>query len=165
MEEFDDHIEALWQAQDYVPYIINYLIRHHYVRNQDLFFDVVDTKKATEDTSKNYMLYERKKLQMTYIRNVYKTAGTYGQKTNVIDNERFLHALKQERSKFPICESMSNIGYYVQKHTFNQLGEGALLKIIVNHYKNDINQLKRISDSRSTALGVLLTSYNIVYHD
>ena len=64
-----------------------------------------------------------------------------------------------------VCDSMDTIGYYVQKYSFNQLGEGALLKIIVNHYKNDINKLKQISDSRSTALGVLLTSYNIVYHD
>jgi len=56
------------------------------------------------------------------------------------------------------------IGYYIKKLTFNELGEGACLKIIVNHYKADYARLKEISKSRGTNLDVLLTSYNISFN-
>ena len=167
LQEFDDHIEQLYQKENYLSYVINHLIRHHYVRNKDLMFDWVLTQKETQDTSKNYMLYERKKNQITWIRNNYKTSGKYGQKKVVIDNERLQMALKKCQGKglFPIADSEDKIGYYIQKHSFNQLGEGALLKIVINHYKDDINMLKLISKSRGTDLPTLLTNYNVVYTD
>ena len=167
IQEYDDYIEDLYQKEDYLPYVINHLIRHHYVRNKDLMFQWVLTQKETQDTSKNYMLYERKKNQITWVRNNYKTAGKYGQKKIVIDNERLQMALKkcQSRGLFPIAQSDDLIGYHIQKHTFNKLGEGACMKIIVNHYKHDINMLKLISKSRGTDLPTLLTNYNIVYTD
>lgn len=167
LQEFDDHIEQLYQKENYLPYVINHLIRHHYVRNKDLMFDWVLTQKETQDTSKNYMLYERKKNQITWIRNNYKTVGKYGQQKTIIDNERLQMALKKCNSKgmFPITDSDDKIGYHIQKHSFNQLGEGALLKIVINHYKDDINMLKLISNSRGTDLPTLLTSYNVIYRD
>ena len=167
IEEFDDHIETLYQNEDWLPYVINHLLRHYFVRNKDLMFDWVLTQKETQDTSKNYMLYERKKNQITWIRNNYKTVGKYGKKTVVIDNERLQMALKKCQGKglFPIADSDDKIGYYIQKHSFNGLGEGACMKIVINHYKDDINMLKLISNSRGTDLPTLLTSYNIVYRD
>ena len=68
-------------------------------------------------------------------------------------------------SEFPITDSEEKIGYHVQRMSFRKLGEGALLKIIINHYKGDIQRLKEIGSSRGTDLGVLLTSYNITYTD
>jgi hypothetical protein len=165
LDELDNHIEELYQDGQWVPYIINWLLRHHYVRNQDLLFDFVTTQKETKDTSKNYMLFERKHQRLTYIRNKYKTASKYGQKTVVIDTERFIMAIKKANAmgKFPLARDETTIGYYVQMHSFRKLGEGVIMKMVVNHHKHDINELKRISQSRGTDLPVLLTNYNIVY--
>ena len=48
-----------------------------------------------------------------------------------------------------------------QKLSYNSLGEGALLKMIVNHHRGDISKLQEIAESRGTAVLTLLTSYNI----
>ena len=46
-----------------------------------------------------------------------------------------------------------------------ECGESNLLKIIINHYKDQITKLKEISMNRGTDLNTLLTSYNINYTD
>lgn len=167
LDEFDNFLEQLWKGGKCKDYIINYLIRHHYVRNQDLLFDVVD-KKSEINTSGNYIWIDRRNQRCVYFRNKYKTAGTYGPKQTIIDNERFLSAIKKchrAMTVFPLTDSEEKIGYHVQKSTFRKLGEGLCLKIIINHYKGDINRLKEISASRGTDIGTLLTSYNITYND
>ena len=128
-----------------------------------MIFDYIETHKEAADTTKNYMLYERKKKQVTYIRNVYKTSNTYGPKENVITDPNFITAIRMMKDRFPIINSESKIGYYVQKYSFQELGEGALLKVIINEYRDNINVIKRISESRGTNLPTLLTSYNITY--
>ena len=165
--EFDAYIELLWSNKKYKEYIINFLIRHHYVRNKDLLFDIVDKKSEIDEIS-NWLWIDRRNQRCVYYRNDYKTANTYGPKTSVIDNERFLKAAKmchKNLSDFPITDSEDKIGYHIMKLTFKKLGEGALLKIIINHYKSDIQRLKEISSSRGTDLGVLLTNYNVTYQD
>ena len=169
LSEFDLFLEDLWKMNKFREYIVNYLIRHHYVRNMDLIFDIVETKRETlENENANYLWLDRKKQVVHYIRNNYKTARTYGQKVTKIDNERFLTAVKKCHRQlycFPITEDPDKIGYYIQKMSFRELGEGACMKIIINHYRNDITRLKEISQSRGTNLEVLLTSYNITYQD
>ena len=165
--EFDNYLELLWSDKKYKEYIINFLIRHHYVRNKDLLFDTTE-KKSDIDQEHNWLWIDRRNQRCVYYRNDYKTASTYGPKETVIDNERFLKAAKMCHKKmdiFPITDSEDKIGYHIQKLSFRKLGEGALLKIIINHYKSDIQRLKEISSSRGTDLGVLLTNYNITYTD
>ena len=48
LDEFDNFIESLWQKSKHKEYIINYLIRHCNVQNQDLIFDIVDKKADTK---------------------------------------------------------------------------------------------------------------------
>lgn len=165
LDDFDAYLETLWKEYRLKEYIINYLIRHHCVRNQDLIFHVVERKSDTTDETKNYMWIDRKKQRCVFIRNVYKTSGTYGQKQAILTNERFLAALKKTKSMWPLTEDQFKIGYYIQKFSYNQLGESNLLKIIINHYKGDISKLKEISESRGTDLNTLLTSYNVNYTD
>ena len=57
------------------------------------------------------------------------------------------------------------IGYYITKMSFNQLGESNCLKIIINHYRDNIKKLEEISRARGTNLQVLLKSYNISYNN
>ena len=167
IEELDAFLENLWKQNKYRDYICNYLIRHHYVRNQDLLFDIVETKKETlEDQTKNWLWIDRKNQRVNYIRNNYKTFKTYGQKVTVITNERFLRAVKvcnRQMYAFPITTDPEKIGYYIQKMTLNQLGEGRILKIIIDHYKSDYSKIQEIARSRGTNENVLLTSYSISY--
>ena len=169
LAEYDAYLELLWTKGKYRDYIVNYLMRHHYTRNMDLIFDIVSTKKETlEDLSKNYLWHDRKNLRVVYIRNNYKTFRTYGQKMVVIDNERFLYAVKKCEKQmhcFPLTLDEQLIGYYVKQISYNQLGEGALLKIIVKHYINDYGRLLEISKSRGTNLKVLMSSYNITFNN
>ena len=76
---------------------------------------------------------DRKKQMVHYIRNNYKTAKTYGQKVSKIDNERFLAAVKKCHRQlycFPITTDAEKIGYYIQKMTLGQLGEGAMMELL-----------------------------------
>ena len=172
LEEYDQYLDDLWTAGKYREFIVNYLLRHHYVRNLDLIFDIVTTKAETLDSTKNWLWLDRRNLRCVYIRNTYKTAKTYGQKTVVIDNERFMFAAKRcmkSMYAFPITEDPMLIGYYVHKMTMlnskgQRLGEGDCLKIIVNHYRDNVQKLEEISKSRGTNFKVLITSYNISFN-
>ena len=167
LEEVDNFIETLWKKGMYRDFICNYLIRYYYVRNQDLLFDICETKRETlEDQTKNYLWLDRKNQRVNYIRNTYKTAKTYGQKVTAITNERFLRAVKvcnRQLYCFPLTTEPDKIGYWVSKITFRQLGEGRMLKIIIDHYKSDYSKIQEIARSRGTNENVLLTSYSISY--
>ena len=48
--------------------------------------------------------------------------------------------------------------------SFNKLGEGNSLKIIINHYRDNYQKMKEISQRRGTNMKVLMESYNISYN-
>ena len=166
----------LLKNEKYVHYVINYLLLHCQVRNADLIFDFVLFKRDTKDTSKNYLWYSSKSKTAHYIRNVYKTAkivkpdGTttgYGQKVIKITDPNFIKVMKifvnyQKKEQKPVVFlPNSDAGYYVRKMTYNNLGETAYFKIVVNHFRNDPNMLKQISYNRGTDINTILESYDI----
>lgn len=189
LPSYDDLIEYmnyLYDKDEYTDYIINYLLINFQVRNQDLDFKIITRKKDATDLTKNYMWLQPNKL--TYIRNVYKTAkyiapdGTdsgYGQKINIITEPKMITAFKKvsncqknnDKNDTFSTRSVDNCGtfipnksaiaYYLQKSTYKQLGEGKYAKIVINHFRNDIDKLKEISDNRGTSLTEILKSYDI----
>ena len=158
LAEFDQHLDYVFRKGMWAEFIINYLIRHCCVRNQDLVFDIVTRKKETVG-KQNFMWLGRGKA--TYYRRVYKTAETYGEKTNVITDKKFLTALKSVKK--PIIANKENAGYWIKKATFKELGEGALLKVVLNDARisGDYHKLNEISQLRGTDVCTLTTSYNI----
>lgn len=171
-----DFIDGLLKDEKYVQYVINYLLLHCQVRNADLNFDFVLFKRDTKDTSKNYLWYSSKSKTAHYIRNVYKTAKIvkpngeitgYGQKIIKITDPNFIKVMKilvnyQKKENKPIVFiPSSDVGYYVRKMTYNNLGETAYFKIVVNHFRNDPNMLKQISYNRGTDINTILESYDI----
>jgi len=178
LPSYDDLIEYmnyLYDKNEYTDYIINYLLINFQVRNQDLDFKIITRKKDATDLTKNYMWLQPNKL--TYIRNVYKTANIinpegdnsgYGQKINVITEPKMITAFKkvyncQKNSEDcgTFIPNKSSIAYHLQKSTYKQLGEGKYVKIVINHFRNDIDKLKEISDNRGTSLTTILQSYDI----
>ena len=166
-EALVEYTDYLWDKSEWTDYIINYLLLYYQVRNQDLMFDIVLRKKYTkEDTNKNYIWISDKKA--VFIRNVYKTAGTYKQKTNTITDKKFITAVKRVFAcqKYSLecgvfIPNENQVGYYIQKATYKGLGEGNYVKIVLNHFRNDFDKIKEISENRGTSIDTISEFYDI----
>ena len=161
-DELEEYTESLKGKND-LYFIINYLLMNYNVRNEDLHFKLITRKKDAKDKSFNYIWLSPRKVE--YIRNVYKTANhkgdIYGQKLYIIDNKPFMSAVRRlikERWESP---AMEQIPYLIKKATLLGIGEGKINKIIVNHYRDNIDMLKQISERRGTSITTLLDSYDI----
>ena len=174
--EIVEYMDYLYDKGEWTDYIINYLLINFQVRNQDLDFTIVSRKKDATDPKTNYMWLQNTKGKATFIRNVYKTATIkapdgehgYGQKVNNITDKRFIVALRRvlgcQKSGLDcgvFIPTKSAIAYHLQKATYKQIGEGKYFKIIVNHFRNNIDKLKEISENRGTDLKTILNFYDI----
>jgi len=169
LPSYDDLIqytEMLWENSEWTDYIINYLLIHYQVRNEDLDFQIIKRKKDANDPDKNYMWLQSGKV--TYIRNRYKTDKTYGKKVNVITNKQFITAIRRvlgcqasELKCGVFIPNRSAIAYYIQKATYKQLGESKYVKIVINHFRKNLDKLKEISDNRGTDLKTILSYYDV----
>ena len=178
--EVDTWIDGLYTSGDYRQYVINFLIWNLNTRNLDLWARFIrNTKEATGEH--NYLVLTAHKVE--YIRRRYKTAGTYGEKFNVITNSKFVKACWELTKGFyrdpethpywlvlksgPGSEgepsTEEQIGHYVSSQTFDKIGESNYLKIIMAHIDatGNISRLNHISRNRGTHTNVLLTNYNI----
>lgn len=157
-EELEEYTESLKGKND-INFIINYLLMNYNVRNEDLHFKLITRKKDAKDTNFNYLWLSPKKVE--YIRNVYKTADNYGMKLYIITDKAFMSAVRRlikDNWETPAIEQMP---YIIKKATLMGIGEGNYNKIIVNHYRDNIDKLKQISERRGTSLTTLLDSYDI----
>ena len=161
-----EYMEALYESSSWTDYIINYLLLNYQVRNLDLLFDIVKLKRDTKDTTKNYIWLSPKKA--VYIRNVYKTAGTYHKKSITITDPKFMTAIrrvfanqKHNENSGVFIPNPDQLGYYIQKATYKQLGEGAYFKVVVAHFRDDLDKIKEISENRGTNIATILGSYDI----
>ena len=161
-----DYMESLYNSSEWTDYIINYLLINYQVRNADLLFDIVKRKRDTKDTTKNYIWLSAKKV--VFIRNVYKTNTKYGRKENTITDPKFITAIKRVFACQKYNENCgifiptpSQVGYYIQKATYNQIGEGSYFKIVVAHFRNNIDKLQEIGENRGTSYETIKNSYDI----
>jgi hypothetical protein len=164
------HIDSLFNSNNWTDYVINYLLVNFQVRNKDLLFDIVLKKKDMVDTTKNYMWWNRSLKKIVYIRNNYKTVGTYGVKENTITDPNFILAIKRIMAHQKANDlagvfipNESQLGYYICKASFNKICEGKTVKIVINHFRNNIDKLKEISNNRGTSVDTLLSNYDIEF--
>ena len=173
LPSYDDllaHIDSLFESNNWTDYVINYLLVNFQVRNKDLLFDIVLKKKDMVDATKNYMWWNRSLKKIVYIRNNYKTVGTYGVKENIITDPNFILAIKrilahQKANDLAgvFIPNESQLGYYICKASFNKICEGKTVKIVINHFRNNIDKLKEISNNRGTSVDTLLSNYDIEF--
>ena len=163
-----DFTNKLFDKNKFTEYVVNYLLINYFVRNQDLLFEIVPRKKDATDKNMNYMWLPKHGKKVEYIRNNYKTAETYGKKTIVITDPDFILAIKRINgcAKYnldcgTIIPTDSQVGYYVKKMTYDELGEGAYFKIAVNHFKDDLQMLKLMSKYRGTDVNTIISKYDI----
>jgi hypothetical protein len=165
-EDITEYTEELYTNGEYTSFIINYLMLNFFVRNKDLNFTIVKRKKDMTDDTINYMWLSSNKA--VYRRNDYKTKDTYKTKEHVITDPKFLLAMKRvqkcQESELECGTFIPNenqIGYYIKKATLKNIGETAYLKIIMNHFKTDLQKVKQIGESRGTATDTLIESYDL----
>jgi hypothetical protein len=159
------HTNTLFDTGKYVEYVVNFLILNFQVRNMDLNFKIISQLINATDPELNYMVPMKSKVY--YVRNKYKTAATYGPKQDIITDPDFILAIKKIQAMNKdghnaIIPNENTIAYRVQSLSYQNLGEGAIFKIIVNNFRNDIDELKKISANRGTDIGTILASYDIM---
>lgn len=166
LKDLEDFMNFLWDESNWTDFIINYLLINYGVRNADLNFEIITRKKDATDPNTNYMWVSPKKC--TYIRRDYKTVGTHGEKRHIINDVKFLTAMRRvigcRKSNLKcgvFIPEESQIGYYIKKATYKGLGETAYMKILVNAYRNNLTKLRELANSRGTSLDLISTTYNI----
>lgn len=169
LQELNEYTDYLYENKLYSDYIINYLILNFFVRNEDLNFLLKLKKKDTIDTDFNYLWFDKRNKKVVFIRNNYKTASTYGHKKHTILDPKFFIAVKNlvaerkdiDNDKFIVNDD--GIGYHIIKSTFNGIGEGSYIKVIINDNlkKNNTDILKQISQSRGTDIQTLINNYTL----
>jgi len=100
--------------------------------------------------------------KVVWIRRVYKTANTYGQKKITIVDKKLLTALRRVDKRGDVfIPNEENLGYYIKKSTFKGIGEGKYIKIVIDHFRGNLQKLKEISENRGTSVDILLSNYDI----
>ena len=159
------HTKECYESGKFIEYIVNFLILNFQVRNQDLNFKIISQLVNADDPELNYMVPMKSKVY--YVRNKYKTVATYGPKQDVITDPEFIVAIKRIQAmnkdgQNVIIPNENTIAYRIQSLSYQNLGEGAIIKIVVNHFRDDLDELKRISANRGTALQTILDNYDIL---
>ena len=163
-ENFMEKLDLVFMNKNYKKYIVNYLMVNFGVRNLDLDLEIVLRKKDISD-NKNYLLIKNKTKtkpgSVTYIRDVYKTRSAYGKQTHVIDDEKFVAAVKGLGPSMLIQEDLLSNG--IRKMYIDQNTEGMIFKMMISHYfkLGDSESIARLAASRGTSLDTVKGFYNV----
>jgi hypothetical protein len=170
LKELTKYLQTLIDEDNYRSFTINFLLTTYGVRNEDVDCFITSDKNQLTDITKNYLLVQ--KTQIQWIRNVYKTAKTYGKKKIVIKNTAFFIAISQlPKEEWLLVDPKGNhvqpssIGRFIQDRTFNELSEGDIFKILVRDItqkgKNVLSKLKQFSEWRGTDIKTIAESYDL----
>tara|TARA_R100001163_G_C5057704_1_gene194229 strand:- start:1006 stop:1827 length:822 start_codon:yes stop_codon:yes gene_type:complete len=165
-DDLIEYMEHLYTTKKYEDFIINYLLIFINTRNQDLSFKIVSKNADAKDKQFNYLIVSHAG-KITFVRNNYKTADTYGTKTNSIEDDKFKVAARAMKKEYlnDFMIKPEDIQYKVRKATLEKIGEGNYNKIIVNHFREDFNKLATISKNRGTDLETIKEYYDIKDHN
>jgi len=164
-----DYTERLFDTGDYEAFVVNFLLLNYHTRNLDLDFDIVTKLDDALDANTNYIVIMPK--YNLFIRNRYKTASFYGSKSHKIVDDKFMFAIKKIYQTLkkrdspdyvnPIVPNQKTIGYRIQSLTYKKLGEGNYVKICINHFREDLDELKKIAENRGTNINLIISDYDI----
>ena len=157
---FLQKLDDLYDTSQWYRYILNYLCFCFGVRNEDLDLDFFKS-------NGNYLIYEEKlpaSLGVVgagpyciYVRNKYKTVKTYGVKTHIIRNQKFIHA-------YQMCTAPpkpKQIGPFLKLKLL--LPEGDMFKMHVKDLeeKGATETIRLLAESRGTNINTVLNYYNL----
>ena len=164
LKDLTDHHKVQYKNEDWVGFIITYLLLNYKFRNKDLQINITKDKKDTKDKTRNHIF-----ITCTYIRiyiNVYKTADTYGAKNIVLKSVKVVHALNQfigNEVRKPLIQDDigSNLGRFVMSHTYHKIGEAAYFKTYVSEMSKSgrVKEIAKAGLTRGTDMDTIVNSY------
>lgn len=171
-----EYTEMKYKNEDYIGYIINYLLINYGLRNKDLDLFITTKEELHKkgesviDVTKPRNFILLKKTEIEIIINEYKTVQTYGQKKFTLKSRQFLSAVKQLPLNSYLLsvngEKISELGLnkFIQYRTYNGLSEGDYFKILIKDTMtkpNSLELLQYYSGTRGTDVNTIIESYNI----
>tara|TARA_R100000655_G_C2963382_1_gene189240 strand:- start:125 stop:991 length:867 start_codon:yes stop_codon:yes gene_type:complete len=175
--ELKKWLNKLYSEERWRDFLINYILITFNTRNKDLDLVIVDHKRKAKDKNTNYLI-ARPSGRLELIRRDYKTFGTYGEKINVFNNRKTIHAMKEfikeKNNQFPIYLlstgnnkriDETSIAKFIRARTLNGLSESDINKIQVSTIDKlgDFRLLKKMSKNRGTSVDNLITEYHLKF--
>lgn len=178
-EELQKLLNKLYTDDEYLRYIVNYLMIMLSIRNKDIgCVRVVDSKKKMTNQDDNYLVITQK--YVLFVRFNYKTSGTYGMKENRITSKKFTSALlnymnennldldgegfyllrKKNGERLP-CEKVGDMLKYL---TLDDLNETLIAKIKITDIAdkpNAFQKIKKLSNNRGTKVDTIISHYDL----
>jgi len=154
-------INKFYKDGKYKEYIVGYLVYYFNIRNTDLNILIVKSKKQAKNEKQNYLIL--RKSSIIYIRNDYKTAGTYGSKQHEIRSKKFFDSVKKilgDDDSVKLFDSFSNSTHMVKQMLPFGLKTSDIVKIVLAE-DNSLHQASKISKKRGSALDTLESAYNL----
>ena len=176
-KDLKTHLKNSLERDDYVGYIINFMMMNFFTRNKDLDIYITTSVKLAKDPTKNYLVIRN--WDILYIKNVYKTSRTYGQKTFSFRDRKLTYAVQNFLKSQPQPEGVTEwrlmVGEngepldetsqakFIRKYTFKNISESDMFKIRVNEFekKSDLKGLLEASKKRGTNLNTVITNYSL----
>lgn len=151
-------LDKMYEDKNYKDYILNYLMVTYGLRNLDLNLFVCHKKCKEIDPKINYLILNGSKVR--YLRNVYKTAKTYGPQEHIIKDEKLIESLKNIQAGY-ILNQNTTIGNELKKRLI--LSEAQAFKMIIDHYYDlkDTAKINELSKSRGTSIETIKSFYNV----
>lgn len=174
LQDIEEYTKSLYKKEDYIGYIINFLLLRFGVRNKDLNIVLTHNQDVTyvNDKSKINYIYITK-TYTTFVRNDYKTFSAYGKQKHKIIKASFTKAVKAligDEYEKPLLQlsdgdgiSEESLSKVIQRKTYNELGEGKYFKIQIQDLKEqgNIKRIRELSKTRGTDLETIFQEYDI----
>jgi hypothetical protein len=158
-------IERISQSNDYIKYVINYLLFNYGVRNKDLNVFITNDKSKL-NSELNFLLIGDKSVK--WIINDYKTKMTYGTKEIIIKNSNFIRVVKLIPNNTFLLSyegihiSQSSLSNFIKSRTLHNLNEGEIFKLILHDSRNS-KSLEKIKHQLSKWRGTDISTINQYY--
>lgn len=178
LPSYKQMITALKKVQDPRQYLINFIFIFANSRNADVALIDVHRSNDTRVVDVNSLNKERNHIVLQnghalLVRNVYKTAKSYGQKRNKITSRMFVDMAREYlgddmdkpllTTKLGNAINPSSFGAYLKKYRLMELTESQIMKIVMRNVaeRGNYNLLRKVSENRGTSIETLLTEYDI----
>lgn len=161
-----DYTNQALEDEDFITYIINYLMIKFGVRNMDLDLDIIKDKSIMKDDTTTNYIYITKKYAM-YVVQSYKTRSVYGVKKLKIEDKEFMGVCEKllvdnDTDQHTLFTS-SNNNKFIQSKTLNGMGEGLYFKSIIYEMSQEgyVSLIKKIGATRGTSLSCVFDNYYV----
>ena len=166
ISQLTDYTNQLLADEDYVGYIINFLMVKFGLRNMDLDLVIVKDKSIMKDDDTSNYIYLTKKYAMFVVQS-YKTRSVYGIKKLKIEDKIFMSVCEKlmvdnDTDEHTLFTSTNN-NKFIQSKTLNGIGEGMVFKSIIYEMSQEgyVSLIKKIGASRGTSLTCVFENYYV----